>query len=716
MKLLKRVWPFGSRKESEAYSMLAHYVQGRAQLTPIEYEKLAREGYHKNAIAYRCVNLIAQSVKSIKFVLYQEQADGTLKEIEAHPVLKLLKKPNPMMAGPKYWEHVAAYLQLSGNAYTHAPGSENGKAPRELWPIRPDTVRVIPGPYAMPKAFEVNAGGVKKEFPVDPTGEKPGQFLHLKTFNPLDAWYGMSPIEAAAFSIDQHNESGAWNVGLMQNSARPSGAFIFKQPVRPEQRADIRKQLEDKYQGAANAGKPMVLEGDVDFKPFSFSPKDMDWINSKDTSARDIATAFGVPSMLLCIPGDNTYANYQEARQAFWIETILPLVEDMLAAHSEWLLPLFGLKNHCLGFDKDQLDALSPSREALWKRINEAGYLTTNEKRAATGYEELDGEEYDDVLVASSQVPLAMAGAISEEPTDPNALADENGELPEGEEDPEAVDDEKSWEHKVFNARDKKRAWMVAQRRRKAHERRFIVQLKAVFETEAELVAEAVDGLSADAAINAAKHVIDDHRSVFQRVVQQNLLLIGKDFGEATLRSAKSERLGLETKDQVRFDHYLKEWVDQNTARRITNVASTTKRKITAAIQEAFEANEGIPPMAKRIRDAYKGFSKSRAVLIARTETVSASNAASLGAAKALGIGNLEKEWISSNDERSRDGEPESTNHREMDGKRVDLDAKFEVPSHDGIDLMEGPGDPDAPVDQIANCRCTLGFVPRGDR
>ncbi len=67
------------------------------------------------------------------------------------------------------------------------------------------------------------------------------------------------------------------------------------------------------FQGANNAGRPLLLEGGLDWKPLSLSPKDMDFIEAKNASAREIALAFGVPPMLLGIPGDNTYANYQEA-------------------------------------------------------------------------------------------------------------------------------------------------------------------------------------------------------------------------------------------------------------------------------------------------------------------------------------------------------------------------------------------------------------------
>ena len=88
----------------------------------------------------------------------------------------------------------------------------------------------------------------------------------------------------------------------------------------------LKRELEDNYQGAVNAGRPLLLEGGLDWKAMSLSPKDMDFLDAKHNAAREIALCFGVPPMLLGIPGDNTYANYQEANRAFCRSTVLPLV------------------------------------------------------------------------------------------------------------------------------------------------------------------------------------------------------------------------------------------------------------------------------------------------------------------------------------------------------------------------------------------------------
>ena len=131
-------------------------------------------------------------------------------------------------------------------------------------------------------------------------------------------------------------------------------------------------------------------KADLDWKPMSLSPRDMDFLEAKHAAAREIALAFGVPPMLLAIPGDNTYANYQEANRAFWRQSVLPLAARIACALTNWLAPAFG-DGLVLAADTDRVEALSSDRAALWERVSNAPFLTVNEKRLATGYGAVDG-------------------------------------------------------------------------------------------------------------------------------------------------------------------------------------------------------------------------------------------------------------------------------------------------------------------------------------
>lgn len=352
------------------------------------YSQFALEAYMRNVIAHRTINMVSSAAASVGLKLYASGPRGSKRELRAHPSLSLLRRPNPMLAETEFFQAIYHYLLIGGNAYIQAAGPAES-SPRELHLLRPDRVNIIAGKSAMPAAYRYTVGDRQTDFKVDPVSGA-SRVLHLKNFHPLSDWYGLSPIEAAAYSIDQHNQSGAWNQALLQNGARPSGALVVRGDtgggtLSQEQYHRIKGQIDEQFSGPANAGRPLLLEGGLDWKELSLSPKDMDFIETKHSAARDIALAFGVPPQLLGIPGDNTYANLQEARLALWEQTVIPLVERTADALTRWLLPMFdsGLE---LVPDTDAISVLATRNQAIWDRVEKASFLTDDEKRAAVGY------------------------------------------------------------------------------------------------------------------------------------------------------------------------------------------------------------------------------------------------------------------------------------------------------------------------------------------
>jgi HK97 family phage portal protein len=365
-------------KASRTGALVALFTEGRARWTPRDYLALAREGYARNAVAYRAVRLVAEAIANLPFVLY----DGG-RELDRHPLLDLLAKPNPRQSRADFLEAVAGYLLVAGNAYVELV-SVAGR-PRELYALRPDRVKVVPGAEGWPEAYEYAVAGRSVRFDM---GESPPALLHVALFNPTDDHYGLSPLEAAAFAVDIHNAAGAWNKALLDNAARPSGALVYSAGaanLSEEQFERLKRELESSFQGPANAGRPLLLEGGLDWKSLSLSPKDMDFIEAKNAAAREIALAFGVPPMLLGIPGDNTYSNYQEGNRVLYRQTVAPLAGRLADALVSWLGPTYG-EGLRLAPDLDQVSALAAERESLWRRVNDATFLSDDEKRAAVGY------------------------------------------------------------------------------------------------------------------------------------------------------------------------------------------------------------------------------------------------------------------------------------------------------------------------------------------
>jgi HK97 family phage portal protein len=370
-------------KSSRAVKLVA-FEGGRVRWSPRDYASLAREGYLANAVVHRSVRLIAENAAACCFLVFEGAA-----ERDAHPLAQLLTRPNPRQDGGVFFEMLYAHLLLSGNAYIEAVAL--GDSVRELYALRPDRIKVVPGPDGWAEAYEYSVGGRSVRF--DQLASQVPPILHLTFFHPLDDHYGLAPIEAAAVAVDTHNSAARWNKALLDNSACPSGALVYSGDgaVLSGQQFDrLKRELDDTYSSSVNAGRPMLLEGGLDWKPMSLTPKDMDFLEAKHAAAREIALAFGVPPMLLGIPGDNTFANYQEANRNFFRQTVLPLASRTGCALAQWLSPQFGDSIRVM-IDTDRIDALSADRSALWQRVSNAAFLTLNEKREAVGYGPLSG-------------------------------------------------------------------------------------------------------------------------------------------------------------------------------------------------------------------------------------------------------------------------------------------------------------------------------------
>jgi HK97 family phage portal protein len=376
------------RKASAVGRVIAWGNAGRVAWSPRDTTSLTRTGFQGNPVGFRVVRLIAEAAAALPLVCQTSE-----QRFDTHPVLDLIDRPNGAQGRAEFLEAVYGYLLLAGNAYVEAvPGV--GAVPGELHVLRSDRMNLVPGADGWPVAYDYTVSGRTHRY--DVTGER-NPICHLKTFHPQDDHYGFSPMQAAAVAVDVHNSASSWSKALLDNAARPSGAIVYKgadgaASLSSDQYDRLVSEMEAHHQGARNAGRPMLLEGGLDWKPMGFSPSDMEFQKTKEAAAREIAIAFGVPPMLLGIPGDATYSNYQEANRAFYRLTVLPLATKVMADLAHWLSGFAG-EAVDLKPDLDQVPALASERDQQWARVATADFLTVAEKRMLLGLPKLAEEE-----------------------------------------------------------------------------------------------------------------------------------------------------------------------------------------------------------------------------------------------------------------------------------------------------------------------------------
>lgn len=449
------------RKQSAVARIVAAVYAGTGQpvWTPIEYKRLAQEGYQHNTWVYACVSGIAAAAKGIPWVLYQGQgARGQraakmirsgneaalrraygrppgsylagctpavrarawairtaverkeLVEVESHPLLDLFDRPNPEMGGGAFQEAFFGYWLISGNAYVE--GVPAGRPPVELWPHRPDRITVIPDTKNRIGGYEYKVAGSAYRF-------DPADLMHTKFFHPTNDWYGMSPLEAAARAVDRDNAAESWNTALLQNGGRPSGALTTDTELGEQQKIDLKAAL-DERQGPKAAGRPLLLEGGLKWQEMGLTPRDMDWLNAQKWSLKRISAAYGYPMPLLDPEASATYANYAEARLALYQDRVLPLMDHAADDWNRWLTPKFG-DGLVLTYDVDGIEALQEDRNQAWQRTDDTR-MTVNERREAVGLDPIPG---GDVILVPTTVTARPVDDLEAppppEPADPNA-------------------------------------------------------------------------------------------------------------------------------------------------------------------------------------------------------------------------------------------------------------------------------------------------------
>lgn len=716
-------------------AMAGMYGAEQPQRMANNYGTFAKEGYRADATCYKCISYLSRNAAQVDWGLYSDRF--LRNEIESHPLLDLLDRPNPDQNRADFVEDWSGTLLLSGNGFMKSEYISQSftltTPPDAIYVLRPDWTDVVPGQNGI-IGYQFGANTYEK------TPIPPFQVAHTKYWCPDDQLRGLSPVEVASIFIDLQTAGNKWNLALMQNSARPPGTWTTDQILTKTDYDKLKDDLAKKYQGYKNAGTPPVLYGGLKWTQMSMSPAELDWLNSRMRNAADIANLYNLAPMLIGDTSASTYNNMDQAKLASYLDAIFPMVLNKLqAAWNRWLVPKFGdPKNLFLAYKPESVASIQAviqqqlaAQADRATKIYMSGGINMDEYREACGYQPLQGgagqvRRIGGILVRDADIIIYAQQAL-QKPAAPPALVPENildnpppggnnGNPEPADGKPEANADNSENDtggksHRLLPARfvpqrkvldlqtaEQKQAYVESlEAQRKEWETEVQQRLQAYFKQEQQLVVAAVDQAAIpSSAIDRAELAIKQLQPHLTDVISGIWQDVASDVGTSTAKQLKSSdrRYQHKTAD---FIEKMLEYMLNLSAKKVQEIDEFTLWLLQTVLSEGIDQGDSIPDLAKRVDNLYLDqIIPNRSQTIAATEVCAASNWGSQQAASQSGL-TLTKEWVATNDGHTR------VAHAEANGQVVPMNQPFNVGGED----LDYPGDPNGSAENVINCRCT---------
>jgi HK97 family phage portal protein len=312
----------------------AHWVLG-------DFESFVGEGFNANSVIYSAVMYKAKSVIQAPLRAWVGDAYGQRRPSDpGSPLSRLFLKPNSYQSSAEFSMLNVVYLNISGNCFLLMKRLKRGGEPYEVVSLRPDRVRIVPG-----------TGGIKGwlYIPMNRTIEDavpilPEDLIHVKLPNPMDPYegmgFGLSPVSPLARSGDVDNNVTAFLKIFFQYGTMTSGILKFDVPLEEEDVQRIKARWREQHGSFENWGDIGVTDQSGTFQRTGLTFQEMGFEALDDRNETRILGPFGVPPILIGARSGlkhSTYSNYDQARTAFWQDTLIP---ELVLFETEFQLAL----------------------------------------------------------------------------------------------------------------------------------------------------------------------------------------------------------------------------------------------------------------------------------------------------------------------------------------------------------------------------------------
>jgi HK97 family phage portal protein len=673
---------------------------------------------------YVCVTKRASAISSLPIKLYKGTDRNKRKEVTTGGARTLLDSVNPWMTFDRLLTITEQHLCLTGQAFWFLErGSSARRPPTEIWPVRPDLVRIVPDAKDFIKGFLLypENGG-------EPIAYSPDEVIWFAYPHPKDPYAGLAPLAAARLAADTASAAMQSNKAIFQNGARVGGVISPAdngQTITEDQQKDLQREF-NKARGTKNAHLIAILAYAVKFQNWNMTPKDAEFLGALDLTLEEIARAFGIAPDLLG-GSKRTYQNAPEARYAFWADTIMSEARFIQNVITERLLPMFPGEADVAEFDFEDVDALRENEDAKWAReLGQitANAITINEWRKDQGLKAVPWG--DDAWVQSGLTPIGGplaqdAEALAEEMAQLEQLAKVTiKELPSGQEPSDDDQEGQGGAERAHRTRNIPYGSAEHERLATRFEERTAPHETVIAETTAKLMrsqrqailvklkAQDLRAYSGDQRL-AVKDLMESVFSLprwirqFREAIRPVFTDIVEAVGNQALDDLATER-GMKRADVVGIaamfdvsDPNVVRFLIAQAQRFAREINETTWDLLKTSLGEGLDAGEGIDVLAKRVEKIMAERIRSSAEVIARTETTAAANGGTMLSWQQSGVVRG-KRWLAAKDSRTR------KTHAAAHGQTVALDEDFRVGGASG----PGPGMMSKASESV-NCRCFPG-------
>ena len=383
---------------------------GKPVWTNWSAERAISHGMKASVWVYACINAISSAAASVPLRVQRRGRGGEWEWEESGTggLAGLLARPNDFWTQADLLERSFQHLLLSGNAIETKIRS--GERVVELWTISPDLIKPVPDPVDYIAYYQYQQGIERKRLEVE-------DVIHVQLTDPSNPYWGLSPLQAAAKTVDTEVESVNWNRMSLRNRAVADGVITYKQDLSKRQWAEARKRIRIQHQGSANARMPWVLGNEATWTPMSLSPVEMDFLEGRKMGRMEICAIYRVPPPVVGIQEQTTYNNYRTAWRVFWRDNIKPFVEKFASSLTDGLAGDFG-GDRRVWPDFSGVDALSSIPETTQGTVSAffaigVPFSALNE-RFGLGFERFGGDDVSYVGGVPASVGSVSTGGESE--------------------------------------------------------------------------------------------------------------------------------------------------------------------------------------------------------------------------------------------------------------------------------------------------------------